>query len=350
MRSFSRHSTTRALRSSTLAAASVLLGGFLLHSPALATEPAARAPEDPALVWTPAQVVLVSQQVAPGVFAVFPDDAAGKNASGVPAATSGGFVVGDHGVLVIDTMLNRRLADQLLALIRAQTDKPIQYIVNTSYHGDHSYGNQFFPRSALVVQHAATQAYIHDHFAQDVAFMMTYFGRNSGMDELKPQPAQMLLHDGAHVTFDLGGKRVEVRHLGFAQTDGDLFVWLPTEKVLFTGNPIISIAPSIPWLLDGKSEASLATMRRLRALVPDDAVVVPGHGRPAGVDVIDYPIAYLTDLRREVRAAIDAGLSEKDTVAKLADSMTRYDGYRIFPWVHSQVNVPKTYQEMKAHP
>lgn len=333
--------------------ASYILPALLsLSSLAFTSLPAAepeRAPEDPALVWTPNHVVLVSQQIAPRVFAVLPDDSNAKNIAGVPVATSGGFVIGDNGVLVIDTMLNRRLADQLQALIRAQTDKPILYIVNTSYHGDHSYGNQFFPKSAAIVQHLATQNYIHDHFPQDVTFMMTYFGKNSGMDELKPQPASILLKDGADVTFDLGGKRVNVLHIGFAQTDGDLFVWLPAEKVLFTGNPIISIAPSLPWLLDGKSEPSLATMRKLRALVPADAIVVPGHGKPAGVEMIDYPIAYLTELRAQVRAAVDAGLTEQETVTKLAESMKQYNGYKIFPWVHSQVNVPKTYQEIKAN-
>ncbi len=49
-----------------------------------------------------------------------------------------------------------------------------------------------------------------------------------------------------------------------------------------------------------------------------------------------------------MRAAVDAGLTEQETVAKLAESMKAYSGYKIFPWVHSQVNVPKTYQEMKA--
>ncbi len=92
-------------------------------------------------------MVLVAQQVAPAVFAVFPDDSAAKNSAGVPAATSGGFVIGENGVLVIDTMLNRRLANQLLALIRVQTDKPILYVINTSYHGDHSYGTSSSPRA-----------------------------------------------------------------------------------------------------------------------------------------------------------------------------------------------------------
>ena len=306
-----------------------------------------REPEDPQLVWTPNHVVLVSKEVAPAVFSVYPDDAEAKNAAGIPVATSGGFVVGDRGVLVIESMLNRRLANQMLALVHARTTKPILYLVNTSYHGDHSYGNQFFPPGVQIVQHVATQAYIQSHFAADVAFMKTYFGRDSGLDELKPQPAQILLQDGARVQFDLGNKKVEVMHIGFAQTDGDLFVWLPAEKVLFTGNPIISGGPSLPWLLDGKLDASLTTMRTLLAMMPRDAIIVPGHGCPTDVSAIEYPIAYLEALKTQVRAAIADNLTEAETVQRLAASMKQYAGYKIFPWVHSQINVPKTYAEIK---
>jgi glyoxylase-like metal-dependent hydrolase (beta-lactamase superfamily II) len=313
----------------------------------LSVQAETREAEDPQLIWTPNSVVLVSKELASGVYAVFADDAAAKNAGGIPAATSGGFVVGDDGVLVIDSMLNRRLAKQLLALIRAETARPILYLVNTSYHGDHSYGNQFFPAGVQIVQHAATQAYIQSHFAEDVAFMTQYFGRNSGMDELKPQRAQILLQDGAKIQFELGNKSVHVMHLGFAQTNGDLFVWLPMEKVLFAGNPIISDGPSLPWLLDGKLDASLTTMRKLLALLPGDAVVIPGHGGPTGIAAIKYPIGYLAELKQQVSAAIDAGLTEPETVQRLAGTMKRYSGYKIFPWVHSHVNVPKTYQEAK---
>lgn len=322
-----------------------LLAGLIV--PGLAATDAGRAPEDPQLVWTPNHVVLVSHEVAPAVFAIYPDDAEAKNAAGIPVATSGGFVIGDRGVLVVESMLNRRLANQVLALVRARTGKPILYLVNTSYHGDHSYGNQFFPPGVQIVQHVATQAYIQHHFAADVEFMKTYFGRDSGMDELQPQPAQILLQDGARVQFDLGRKIVQVMHLGFAQTDGDLFVWLPAEKVLFTGNPIISGGPSLPWLLDGKLDASLTTMRTLLAMMPRDAIVVPGHGCPTDVSAIEYPIAYLAELKAQVRTAIADGLTQEQTVQRLAETMKAYAGYRIFPWVHSQINVPKTYQEMK---
>lgn len=318
------------------------------ESAAVAEATSTRTAEDPKLVWTASHVVLVTQELAPGVYAVFPDDSARKNPAGVPAATSGGFVVGDDGVLVIDSMLNRRLAGQLLALIKERTDKPIRYVVNTSYHGDHSYGNQFFPAGTQFVQHVNTQRYIQSHFAEDVAFMTKNFGSNQGLDEITPQRAHILLDDGAAVTLDLGGKQVQVMHRGFAQTAGDLFVWLPEQKVLFTGNPIIAEAPALPWLLDGKLEQSLATVRKLRTMLPDGAVVVPGHGRPTDARTLDFLITYLEDLKQQTAAAVAKGLSEEDTVKQLSESMKQYNGYTLYPWVHSQINVTKTYQEMRA--
>jgi len=317
----------------------------LAAHPATAAEPG-RTGEDPKLVWTASQVVLVSREVAPGVHAVYPDDAEAKNRAGTPVATSGGFVIGENGVLVVESMLNRRLASQMLALVRKKTAKPILYVVNTSYHGDHSYGNQFMPAGAKVIQHAATQQYVQSHFKDDVAFMSQHFGTNQGLSELKPQRADILVPDGGAVEVDLGARRVQVLHLGFAQTVGDLFVWMPAEKVLFTGNPIIARPPALPWLLDGRLEESLATLTRLRKLVPDDAIVVPGHGAPVDVKTMDFNISYLARLRQEVGAAVDRGLSKEAAVQ--AVTMKEYEGYKIFPWVHAQINVPKTYDEL-AH-
>jgi len=307
----------------------------------------ARRPEDPTLVWTPAHVALVASEIAPNVFAVYPDDAAAKNAAGIPAATSSGFIVGTRGALIVDTMINRDLAGQLLALVKERTEKPILYAVNTSYHGDHSYGNQFLPRATQVIQHEATQKYIHTSFASDIAFMSQYFGTNSGLQELAPQQAAILMKDGETREIDLGGITVTVKHLGFAQTDGDLFVYVPAAKVLYTGNPVLSGGPSFSWLLDGKSAQALATLEKLKATFPPEAIVVPGHGAPTGMAAIDAHIRYLSDLRTEVQAAIDAGLDASKTADRVGQRLqSRYGAYKIYAWVNTQVNVARTYQEL----
>lgn len=308
---------------------------------------AERRPENPTLVWTPANVALVSQQLASGVFAVYPDDAARKNAAGIPVATSGGFVVGTNGVLLVDTMINRELAGQLHDLVREHTDKPILYAVNTSYHGDHSYGNQFLSDSTQVIQHERTQVFIRESFAKDVAFMTQFFGSDSGLQELEAQAADILLRDGETRDIDLGNKVVRIAHLGFAQTAGDLFVSVPADKVLFAGNPIISEGPSLPWLLDGHHAEARATLERLRGLFPDDMTIVPGHGVPTTTAVIDRHIRYLRELEGEVAAAIAAGLDAKQTSERVGQRMqAAYGGYKIYAWVHTELNVGKVYEAL----
>lgn len=305
-----------------------------------------RTAEDPNLVWTASSVALVTERIAPGVYAFYPDTSKQKNNAGAPEATSGGFVIGDNGVLVVDTMLNRRLAEQVIGLIREITDKPIRYIVNTSYHGDHSYGNQFFPNEAEIIQHRATRNYIRDHFDEDIAFMAQTFGTDQGLDELKPVLAHILLEDGADMRVDLGGAEVRIRHLGFAQTDGDVFVTTAAGKVAFTGNPVIAKAPALPWLLDGHLQESIATMKTLRGMLPDDAVVVPGHGAPTSVAAIEHHTTYLEDLKRHVADAIAGGKSKEETIESVG--MPGYAGYQLHPWVHVQVNVPAAYDELSS--
>lgn len=96
------------------------------------------------VVWDPASVTLERQQVGQSVYALIPQGAAEANKKGYPVATSGGFVVGKHSVLVVESMINKPLAHQVMALVKEVTKKPIRYVVNTSYHGDHSYGNYAF--------------------------------------------------------------------------------------------------------------------------------------------------------------------------------------------------------------
>ena len=82
--------------------------------------------------WTPNAISLVSEEVAQNVFAVYDSNAADYEPAGYPLATSSGFVIGEDGVLVVDTMINRQLLCQVFELVRAETDLPVRYAVNTS--------------------------------------------------------------------------------------------------------------------------------------------------------------------------------------------------------------------------
>lgn len=296
------------------------------------------------LVWDAGTVQLEMEKLANGVYAYYPADAKDKNPKGYPVATSGGFVVGDNGVLVIESMVNKRLADQVMEFVKKVTDKPILYVVNTSYHGDHAYGNYTFPKSAKIIQHSKTKAFMDNKeaFEADKKFMAQYFGANRGIEEAEARTADIIVDDKK--SFDLGNMKVEIMRLGFAQTEGDLFVWVPGAKVFWTGNPIVAMPPAIPWLLDGKHEEVLATMKKVRKFLPDDAIVVPGHGIPINPKDIDFTINYLETLHNEVKTAVEKGMTLEQAQKNI--TMKKFQGYALWGWVHSGVNIPNTYKEL----
>lgn len=296
-------------------------------------------------VWDGNTVVLESRKLAEGVFAVIPAGAGEMAVAGYPIATSGGFVIGENGVLVIESMLNQRLTAQFFDLIAAQTDKPVRYLVNTSYHGDHSYGNQYLPEGVDIIQHANTAAYIGTNIEADKAFMIRNFGEGRGIEEIVATDADILVGTGGSLTVNLGDVTVDIRDFGFAQTGGDLFVSVPQANVLWTGNAIVAQAPALPWLLDGNLVETRNTLQSVYDAFNADTTVVPGHGPVTDIAAIRWAVDYLTAVEAGVTAAISDGLSLEDTVARV--QLPEYQGYALFGWVHPGLNVPAAYRDLQ---
>lgn len=296
-------------------------------------------------VWDANKVVLKSEKLGNGVYAMVPAEADKLSPKGVALATTSGVIVGSRASLVVDTMLNKRLADMVIREVRKLTKGLPTYALNTSYHGDHSYGNMYFPKSTVIIQHEATKAYIENNFDKDTKFMIGAFGKGRGIEQIKPRPGDVLVPKGGSMRLDLGGKVVEIRDFGFAQTGGDLWVWVPDAKVLFAGNPIVTEKPGIPWLLDGKVQETLDTLTKVRDFLPADAMIVPGHGRAMPKTGLDWHIGYLTELRNQTKAAIAKGATVEQAVSQV--TVPNYQGYVIFDWIHKQINVPAAYKEFK---
>lgn len=296
-------------------------------------------------VWDGNTVNLEAQELATGIYAVIPTGADEMAAAGYPIATTGGFIVGENGVLVIESMLNERLNGQLFNLIAAETDKPVRYLVNTSHHGDHSYGNFYVPEEVNIIQHANTAAFIATHIEADKAFMIQNFGAGRGIEEIEATDADILVAEGSTLTIDLGGVTVDIRDFGFAQTGGDLFISVPDANVLWTGNAIVAQAPALPWLLDGHLLDTRDTLQAVYDAFDADTRVVPGHGPVTDIASVKWGVDYLTAVETEVKAALAQGLSVEDTVA--AVQLPDFQGYALFGWVHPNMNVPAAYADLK---
>lgn len=298
-------------------------------------------------IWDGNKVRMVSETLAPGVHAFYASDARDLNANGGAAATSSGLIVGTRAALLIDTMLNKRLNEQVQALSKKTSGTvPLLYAVNTSSHGDHSYGNMYLPRGSLVIQHANTKRYVEAHLADDKAFMIKNFGTQRGIEPIVARTGDLLVAEKGKLTIDLGGKTVEIIDFGFGQTGGDLFVWEPASKVLWAGNVIIAAKPALPWLLDGHLVETLATLQRVYDFLPADARIVPGHGVAIEREALRWHLDYLGAIKTQVGQAVAQGLTLEQTVAKVA--LPEFRGYQLFDWVHPALNVPAAYKDLSA--
>ena len=321
------------------------LGASLLAL-TLALPPAATAAEP---IWDANRVQMRSQQLAPGVHVHLAADAAELNARGGAAATSGGLIVGTRGALLIETMLNRRLHAQVRALAQKSSGGlPLLYAVNTSSHGDHSFGNMFLPPQTRLIQHQNAARFIATHLAQDKAFMLKHFGQGRGIEPIRARAPDLLIPPGGKLVIDLGDREVEIHDFGFAQTGGDLFIWDPRSKTLWAGNPVIAARPALPWLLDGGLLPTLATLQKVHDFLPPDATIVPGHGVPMPRDGLRWHLDYLRAVQAGVQSALARGLTLEQTVAELP--MPEYRGYQLFDWVHPGLNVPAAYKDLSAKP
>ncbi len=295
-------------------------------------------------IWDGNTVQMQGEKLADGVFAFYASNARELNLKGVAAATSGGLIVGSKGALLIETMLNKRLNQQVQNLSRKLGGKPLTYAVNTSFHGDHAYGNMYLPPSTRIVQHANTRTYMNTHLGADKEFMIKNLGAGRGIESILARTGDVLVAPKSTVTIDLGDKLVDIIDFGFAQTGGDLWVWEPQSKVMWAGNAVIAAKPALPWLLDGNLVATLDTLKRVYAFLPADARIIPGHGVAMTRADLQWHIDYLIAVQKNVQTAVDKGLTLEQTVQQ--NPMPEFGGYALFGWVHPALNLPAAYRDL----
>jgi len=216
------------------------------------------------------------------------------------------FLVTDDGVLLIDTRTHPREGRDLLERIRKVTDKPVKWVINSHFHGDHHMGNSVFKDlGATFVAQEETARIMQRVQPKEMARRVEGF-RSRGYD---PADVKLVLPD---VTFDskmtirLGGREVRLFYLGPGQQAGDTFVQFPHARLLFT--PGAFAKHSMPNMLFTPSVDNWIKLLDQVAVMDVDAIL-PAHGDIATRADVKELAAMLADEYATVKDAVNRGVS-----------------------------------------
>jgi glyoxylase-like metal-dependent hydrolase (beta-lactamase superfamily II) len=291
--------------------ASAFAGGFISVCLFAAAGPAAA--QETTLPDKPREIVL--RQVAPDLYFLF--DYASSNAS---------FLVTEEGVLVVDTRQHVRDGEDLVARIRAITDKPIKWVVITHFHADHYLGNPAFKAAgATIVAQRETAALMERMHKKEISRRGKFFA-SRGYD---PKDVRLVMPD---VTFDeamtirLGGREIRLLYLGAGQNPGDAFVVFPHARTVHTPGAFARrswantvFTPSV--------EEWIGVLRKVAAM--DAEIILPGHGDVANRADLQEFERFLAEQYAAVKAAVEKGMSADEAVKALP--FEQYRDWRNYP-------------------
>jgi len=256
------------------------------------------------------------------------------------AGSNSGFIIGDDGVVVVDSFVTADAAKALLGEIQKLTKLPIKFVVNTHYHLDHVAGNGVYAQAgAVVIGHKNLRGWIHTE-------NLKFFGPT-------PKPEQKSMVEGLfapNLTYDsalelfVGAKPVVVRYYP-GHTGGDSVVFSPDAQVVFAGD--LFWRKTLPNLIDGTTDKWAETDAKLAAQFPN-AKFVSGHGDVGTAeDVKDFE-GYINDLRAAIAQGVKNGQSGDALVASVTAQIQpkygKWDAYDYF----LKRNIADTEKELRG--
>jgi glyoxylase-like metal-dependent hydrolase (beta-lactamase superfamily II) len=223
------------------------------------------------------------------------------------SSNAGAILMKDYAI-VVDAGQEPESGKEAVEKLREITDKPVKYVVVTHYHDDHIMSIPWFKKQgAVVIAHDETNRIIREMGNKLIDQRINIFGKN------QPELRQILkdaVIDVADLAFEkkmtigFGEERVELLYLGPARTPSDIFLWLPKERILFTGDAITKQLQPINYDYPNIRQWTEA-MRSAMALGAD--LYLPGHQKPFKTETVNDVIDYYSDLRQGVQAYIGKG-------------------------------------------
>ena len=248
----------------------------------------------------------------------------------------------DHDVVIVDSHITPAAGRALLDSIRVVTSKPVTTLINSHFHYDHSNGTPAFGDIEIIGHEVTYEKLTSDpenehtyqsslrrfdntvnrlqtelnnatstEERQELQQQLAYWQRHvEAQEEIVFTPPTQTLRD--KMTLYRGGREIQLHFFGRAHTGGDLAIYLPEEKIVFTGDMMLG---GISYMGDGYVTEWADTLRGLLSL--DIELILPGHGPGfSEVERISHVADYYSDLTREIRRLRSEGYSAEEAAAR----------------------------------
>ena len=232
--------------------------------------------------------------------------------------TNAGIIIGDEGVMIIDSLRMPSFARDLKDDVKLITDKPIKYVLDTHAHWDHSWGNEEFPDSTII---GHKNCYLE---MTDPDWNSEWRSKITSSNDPWSSEANLVNITPPNLTFEtsmsiyIGGRELEILHLGKAHTSGDIFIHVPSEKLVFTGDVIQK--ERVPYLGDSYPNDWLDTDDRVSELPINK--FVSGHGDIGNHDDLMEARAFIHALVGGTKKTIEDGKGKDEAQTQVIESMT----------------------------
>jgi glyoxylase-like metal-dependent hydrolase (beta-lactamase superfamily II) len=224
-----------------------------------------------------------------------------------------GVSIGEDGVLVVDDQF-APLVPKIQAAIKGLTDKPVRWVLNTHWHGDHTGGNEELGKSSTLIA--------HDNVRKRLAEGSASVAGNKV--DPAPKGALPVITFDRSLTVHVNGEDIRALHYAKGHTDGDSIVYFPGSNVVHMGDDFVTYG--LPFV-DVKSGGSVLGMvenvEQAMTTLPADVRVIPGHGPLSG----KAEVKKFTDMLRECISLVRAAMKEGKTLAQMkqANVLAKYD-------------------------
>lgn len=263
---------------------------------------------------------------------------------GVPSAHNQGYmvnstvIIGDQGVILVDTGSTDEIGRHLAKAIAKLTPKPVTHVINTHHHGDHVLGNIAFP-AAQIISSAQCKKLVETTGQEWVNIMETLVGRK--FPNTRPVPASVTYPDLSRTDGTLQGVKILFWVPKGSHSAGDMMLYLPDDKVLIGGDILVNT--TTPVMRDANVKNWIETLAEAEKV--DARTIIPGHGPLMTQADVKKLHTLLANFYAGVEAGYKKGLTDSE-VRKTLD-LKEWKKLKEFD-TNMGANINRAYLEVEA--